>query len=106
MCCRGECKSIYSYKWEYITDEEYKQIKKGHILKVEIPIITYNYPTKLVSGVHKETGEVVTFKSTVEASRWLLESGLTNSNEAFKNISACCNGKKKSAYKFVWSYVE
>lgn len=53
---------------------------------------------KRVRGVSIETGEVVEFSSAKEAGRWL---GI----EKQSHISSCCNGKRKSAYGYRWSYV-
>lgn len=55
--------------------------------------------------IHLETNEEFTFSNTIEASRWLLEQGLTKSSGAQANISLCCNNKIKSAYGYKWEYV-
>lgn len=65
-----------------------------------------NMGAKEVKGVNKDSGEEVIFPSTMEAGRWLLEIGATNKESAFKQISACCLGKCKSAYGYVWSYID
>lgn len=45
--------------------------------------------------------EVVEYESISEASR-----KLNLSKNAFKNISACCMGKRRSAYGYIWRYCD
>lgn len=59
---------------------------------------------KKVRGV--KDGKDVTFSSVREASRWVLKNGLSRSKTPHTNISACCLGKCKSAYGYVWSYID
>lgn len=46
-------------------------------------------------------GVVLYFDSISDASR-----ELNLSKNAFKNISACCSGKRRSAYGYVWGYCD
>lgn len=46
-------------------------------------------------------GVVLYFDSISDASR-----ELNLSKNAFKNISACCSGKRRSAYGYVWKYCD
>ena len=58
-----------------------------------------NHPSlsKKVKMFDKSTGELLaTFPSTHEAARITMIS--------FKNISSCCNGKRKSAGGYIWKY--
>lgn len=54
--------------------------------------------SKRVKGIHKTTGETVIFPSAKEAQRSLGKNG--------ECISLCCNGKRKSAYGYYWSWFD
>ena len=56
--------------------------------------------TKRVKGVHIISGEVLIFNSISEAGRKL------RGERGMKNISRCCRGKGKSAYGYVWEYID
>ena len=61
---------------------------------------------KKVRGTHLKTNKISTFTSATEASKWLFQHGLTLSKRAYTNISACCLGKRKSAYGYKWEYID
>ena len=64
---------------------------------------------KVVIQLDKETKkELRTFNSVAEASHWLVDNGYTKkySGGVRQKICNCCNGKAKSAYKFIWKYKE
>ena len=58
----------------------------------------------------KETGEVIqTFLSAMEASRFLNDNNYTKNKSAFTRIITICEGIKgqgKTAYGFIWKYLE
>ena len=54
--------------------------------------------SKPVIGIHKITGLILEFPSTMEAERQI---GIRHDN-----ISNCCKGKQKSAGGYYWHYVE
>lgn len=53
---------------------------------------------KRIKGIHKVSGEAVMFSSVHEASKWLGK----NPSHIFK----VCNKERKSAYGYVWSYID
>lgn len=63
-----------------------------------------------VAMCSKESGEVIkTFLSTMEASRFLNENNYTQNKSAFTRIITICEGVKgqgKTAYGFIWKYLE
>lgn len=64
---------------------------------------------KTVIQLDKETKkELQTFNSVADASRWLVDNGYakTCNGGVRQKICNCCNGKSKSAYKFMWRYKE
>lgn len=61
---------------------------------------------KKTQGANIKTGELVKFNSAYEASRWLIENGITTNKHAYTSISSCCNKERKSAYGYVWSYID
>lgn len=61
---------------------------------------------KKVKGVNLETRKAVKFNSGLEAGEWVIQQGLSSSSQARSNISKCCSGKQKSAYGYVWSYID
>ena len=58
----------------------------------------------------KETGAVIqTFLSAMEASRFLNDNNYTKNKSAFTRIITICEGIKgqgKTAYGFIWKYLE
>ena len=93
-CCIGERKSAYNFIWRFKENgwldelfqkyEDCRRMKNGKL-------------SKAVLQIDKLTGQVIAeFPSTREVQRQL---GYDNSN-----ISACCVGRKKSAYNFIWRY--
>lgn len=57
----------------------------------------------------KDTNEILNiFKSVAEASNFIKENGYSTGtpNGIGSHICQCCNGIRKSAYKFNWSYTE
>lgn len=85
-CCKGDCKSAYSYQWKYKNDN--KEIKPIMLGKAREPNISLYHPVICV-----ETGK--TYQSIKHASE---ETGI-------KNISSCCRGVRKTAGNFHWKYV-
>lgn len=64
---------------------------------------------KIVIQLDKETKkELQTFNSVADASHWLVNNGYakTYNGGVRQKICNCCNGKLKSAYKFIWRYKE
>ena len=63
-----------------------------------------------VAMCSKESGEVIkTFLSAMEASRFLNENNYTQNKNAFTRIITICKGIKgqgKTAYGFIWKYLE
>lgn len=63
-----------------------------------------------VAMCSKESGEIIkTFVSTMEASRFLNENNYTQNKSAFTRIITICEGVKgqgKTAYGFIWKYLE
>ena len=56
-------------------------------------------PTRAVTGVHKQTGEVVNFGSIYSAAKFV--------NGSRSAIWLCCEGKNRVSHKnFRWSYAE
>lgn len=58
----------------------------------------------------KDTGELLhTFLSCTEASRYLVDAGLTKNHAAYTRIITICEGVKgqgKTAYGYVWKYLQ
>lgn len=54
--------------------------------------------SKPIMAIHKINGLILTFPSAREASRQV--------GVPVSNISACCNGRLKSAGKYIWKYAE
>jgi hypothetical protein len=49
---------------------------------------------------------IQTFNSLTQATNWLIENNYTSNKNAKSNIIACCTNKAKTAYGFIWRYVE
>lgn len=49
---------------------------------------------------------IQTFKSLTEATNWLIKQKYTRNKNAKTNIASCCSNKAKTAYGFIWKYVE
>lgn len=48
---------------------------------------------------------IQTFDSMPLAIKWLHEHGITKNKKAGNPIGECCQGLRKSAYKYIWRYV-
>lgn len=95
-CCLGRVKATQNYVWSYITLQEYQDLQNGIKANVEqIPLITKHQNGNPVKGVNLETGKIVVFSSCNQAG---VSMGKVNGSA----INACCAGKKKSAYGYVW----
>lgn len=77
-CCRGVQNTAFGYHWRYYDSPQPPKLK---------------YKGK----VKNETNGIV-FASLQEAAKWC--------DGKVMNISACCKGKQKTAYGFVWSYFD
>lgn len=89
-CCLGKTQTAYDYIWMYKTDYDNlnKQIN-----------ITYNYKTKRIAKLCKDTSNVIReYDSIKDAAEDV------GGNTA--NISACCLGKRKTAYNYKWINVD
>ena len=95
------CTTSYNiqYEWSFndrkVSDNMMAQFKKPklHLWKA---IQQYDLSNKFLQE----------FKSMSEATKWLITKDLTSNPKANSNISACCNGKAKSAYGYIWKYKE
>lgn len=77
--------------------------------KNDIPIIssTLNQKSKIVNQYNKDTGEYIqTFSGLKVAARALKEQGVAKGEERgiSSNIGAVANGKRKTAYGFIWKF--
>lgn len=61
---------------------------------------------KAIKQFDKDNNYIQTFSSTVEAGKWIYENNKCSSlNSGVRShISDCANGKRKSAYGYVWRY--
>lgn len=62
--------------------------------------------SKSVSAYTKQAEFVATFSSTVEAANWCYKQGKCSTlNSGIRShISEVANGKRKSAYGYIWKY--
>lgn len=65
-----------------------------------------HHNSKKIIQIDTKKNVVRMFNSISGASRFLKTINPDISNEAYKNISACCSGKRKTAYGFIWRYKE
>lgn len=85
----GVTSSSCGFSWWFVGDEpkEYNHPSKGMIDRTSRPVICSN-------------GNA--FTSNREAARWLRKNGWPNASDG--KISAAANGKRRSAYGFLWSF--
>ena len=85
--CQKKGHTAGGYRWTYKEDSlEIKNLKQGG--------------KKRVCQISKETNELIkTFNSVSEAAKSL-------GNKSVGCISEVCNGKRKSAYGYIWKYEE
>ena len=88
-CCNGDLETAYKYIWkfEYYDNVTPKTIASNNVNR-EKEIHQYN-----LDGTY-----IKSYKNAMEAK--LLNNIPTKST----NITSCCNGKRKTAYGYIWSY--
>ena len=95
------CTASYNvqYEWSFnnrkVSDNMMAQFKKPKF-----------YLWKAIQQYDLSNKFLQEFKSMTEATKWLITKDLTSNPKANSNISACCNGKVKSAYGYIWKYKE
>lgn len=73
-------------------------LKENNISILSQQKVNYQTYGKIVGQFSKETGKLLnTFGSLKEAGRFI--------NKPMNHISACANGKRKSAYGYVWKFL-
>lgn len=87
-CCRGEYKTAGGFIWVY--EEDYENFDKEKHMKECTHI-------KEVNKYDLDMNYLGTFKSVTEAAK--------DANGSTGNISLCCLGKHKTAYGYIWRYV-
>ena len=87
-CCnKNELHEVYGYRWNFV-GEPIDKVKRGE--KRKIPVLMCDLIT----------GEVIReFPSAKDASLYFNK---TNGGQ----ITACCKGKNKTAYNYIWKYKE
>ena len=50
--------------------------------------------------------EINRFENLTKAAEWLVKNNITKNKKAHSNISICCKNKAKTAYGFIWRYLE
>ena len=68
---------------------------------------SYNYLKKKVAQYDKNNEYIQTFDSTADAARWLYDNDKVSvlSSGVRSHISDVANGKRKTAYKYIWKYI-
>lgn len=84
-CLKGKTNSCAGYKWSYANSSILKQPKKS-------------WNGKKIGQFDKNNNLIKIYNSAVEASR---ETGISNTS-----IGKVCNGKAKTAGKFIWKFIE
>lgn len=85
-CCLGKTKTAYGYIWSFteLTKKEISDLTEN--LKRNKPVYQYDKNYQLVN-IYRSASEIV-----------------QQTGFSCGNISLCCNGKRKTAYGYVWSY--
>ena len=65
-----------------------------------------NNSSKRIAQYSKENEFIQYFESTVAAGRWIYEQGkcAALSSGVRSHIGDCANGKRKTAYGYIWKY--
>lgn len=84
-CLKGKTNSCAGYKWSYANSPILKQPKK-------------NWNGKKIGQFDKDNNLIKIYNSAVEAYQ---ETGISNTS-----IGKVCNGKAKTAGKFIWKFIE
>lgn len=85
-CCLGKTQTAYGYIW--MNEIDYKNLNDKKDIK-------YNYKTEKVAKLCKDTGKVIReYTSMTDAAK--------DVGGDVRNISACCNGNRKTAYNYKW----
>jgi hypothetical protein len=88
------------------TDSVYTVVhQRGIILSAQE--VSKNYYGKVVKMFSKQNEYLQSFASLKEAARYLIDNHLTKDgaiNGISSHIRECANGKRKTAYGFIWSW--
>lgn len=102
-------KDMYYADLGIITDEKVysletcRFITKSENMK-EVTERTEPHRAKKVKATHVETGHILEFESITQASKIIQSKGTERTRE--KKIGDCLNGRQKSAYGYLWEYVD
>lgn len=79
----------------------------SYLAKKSAELKAYTDSIKKPVGMYSKEGELLhTFAGIREAERWLIDAGITRSNNASSSISDCCKGgRHKTAYGYIWKYL-
>lgn len=83
--------------------------EKGNITQNQIDKQAIKKLERKVMQLDKKTNETIqTFDSVTQAALWIIKNDYSKDNikGVTAHISQCCNGIRKSAYQFKWSYKE
>ena len=72
-----------------------------------IQLLSHNeHRRKTITAYAKDGNEVQSFNSTIEAAQWCFDNGkcATLNSGIRSHIADCANGKRKSAYGYIWKY--
>lgn len=92
--CQGKQQSAFGYRWMY--KEDYDKYLNGEI---DLPPMLDNR-FNIIVQLTKEGEFIAEHEGILEASQSI---GLHSSNS---HLIACCKGRKKSAFGFIWMYKE
>ena len=96
LCCNGKLRKVHGYCWCYEQDYQDYEIK---VLNNRKPKNTGKHVYQLL----RDKTIIAEFPSAIAARRSISGNSNCRTDEI---ISACCKGKRKSAYGYFWCYVE
>lgn len=98
-CCNGRMKTYKGYIWKYESNNiEYIENIDGYLKRKTLKEIKKYH--KKVAQYDLSDNFIKLWDSALDANKYYA------ANEKSTHIQACCRGDKKSAYGFIWKYVD
>lgn len=113
--CKGKQKTAGGYQWKYYTEDfsinisSISKYEKPHYFNKNSPLKNKPRNPEHIKGRYKPVEQFDKQENFIKSYNFIREACYQfgdNVNKIESNIGACCRGKQKSAYGYIWKYKE